>query len=442
MSDQVQAAAAPRSDYDRALRGLGLAGAAVTLLFGGTVGLWAMTATWSGAVVASGQFVVDGNVKKVQHASGGIVGDLKVRDGAHVEEGDLLIRLDDTLLRANLQIVVKQLDQLAARAARLEAERDRRDGIAVPPDLAARQDEPEIAGLVAGEQAHFFARQAVRSGQKEQLQQRLRQLQDEIDGLKAQQASRDRQAVLIAAELVGVRDLYKANLVPITRLNALEREAAALDGQKGQLIASIAQAEGKIAETRLQIIQIDADLAAEVMRELREIQGKTAELTERRVAAEDQLKRVDIRAPSSGFVHQLAVHTIGGVLPATEPAMLIVPVGEALQLEARVLPQDVDQVAIGQEARVRVHAFNQRTTPELRGTVSRISADVSRDQQSGATYYTIRVAVPAEELAHLGPVKLIAGMQAEVFVRTGDRTPLEFIAKPLKDQFERAFRER
>lgn len=442
MSRPLQAADAPRSEYGPALRGLGLAGGAVILLFAGTVGLWAMTATWSGAVVASGQFVVDGNVKKVQHASGGIVGELKVREGALVEEGDLLIRLDDTLLRANLQIVVKQLDQLAARGARLEAERDRRDQLAIPPDLAARQGEPEIANLLAGEQAHFVARQAVRAGQKEQLGQRERQLRDEIDGLKSQQTARDRQAELIKAELAGVRGLYKANLVPITRLNALEREAAALDGQKGQLIASIAQAEGKIAETKLQIIQVDADLAAEVMRELREIQGKSAELVERRVAAEDQLKRVDIRAPSSGFVHQLAVHTIGGVLPPAEPAMLIVPVGEALQLEARVMPQDVDQVALGQDARVRVHAFNQRTTPELKGTVSRISADVSRDQQSGATYYTIRVAVPAEELAHLGPVKLIAGMQAEVFVRTGDRTPLEFIAKPLRDQFERAFRER
>jgi HlyD family secretion protein len=436
------AEARPRSEFRGSLRGLGIVGASVILLFSGTIGLWATTAPWSGAVVASGQFVVDGNVKKVQHATGGVVGELAVREGARVGEGDLLIRLDDTVTRANLQIVVKQLDQLAARRARLEAERDRREEMSVPAELAGRRSDPEIAELLAGEQAHFAARQAARTGQKDQLGQRLNQLRDEILGLASQQESRDRQAVLIAAELAGVRGLYKANLVPITRLNALEREGAALDGQKGQLIASTAQAEGKIAETRLQIIQIDADLAAEVMRELRDIQGKSAELVERRVAAEDQLRRVEIRAPSAGFVHQLAVHTIGGVLPPTEPAMLIVPVEEALQLEARVMPQDVDQIAIGQEARVRVHAFNQRTTPEISGVVSRISADISRDAQTGASFYTIRVKATPAEIERLGQVRLIAGMQAEVFVRTAERTPLEFLLRPLRDQFEKAFRER
>ena len=178
------------------------------------------------------------------------------------------------------------------------------------------------------------------------------------------------------------------------------------------------------------------------MKELREIQGKTAELVERRIAAEDQLKRIDIRAPSAGFVHQLAVHTVGGVITPAEPAMLIVPAEDSLQLEARINPPDIDQLALGQRAQIKLHAFNQRTTPELTGTVGRISADTSRDQQTGATFYTIRVSLSAAELARLTPNRITAGMQADVFLKTEDRSPLEFIVKPLKDQFAKAFKER
>jgi HlyD family secretion protein len=429
-------------EFRHALRKLVIMGGAAVALFAGTVGVWAVATTLSGAVVASGQFVVDGNVKKVQHATGGIVGELKVREGDRVEQDQVVIRLDDTVTRANLQVVTKQLAEFAARRARLQAERDRRDGIAVDLELARRLAEPDVAELVAAEQSLFEARRTARDGQKAQLAKRVSQLQDEIAGLVAQQKARDRQALLIEEELLGVRDLYAKNLVSLSRKTALEREAASLDGQKGQLIASVAQAEGKIAETQLQIIQIDDTLREEVMKELREIQGKGAELVERRIAAEDQLKRIDIRAPSAGFVHQLAVHTIGGVITPAEPAMLIVPAEDALQIEARINPPDIDQIALGQSAQVKLHAFNQRTTPELKGTVSRISADTSRDQQTGASFYTIRVSVPADELASLAPNRITAGMQADVFVKTDDRTPLEFIVKPLKDQIAKAFRER
>lgn len=310
------------------------------------------------------------------------------------------------------------------------------------PELRARQNEPEVAELIAAEQSLFEARRSARDGQKAQLLKRVSQLRDEIAGLRAQQVARDRQAVLIEEELAGVRGLYEKSLVAITRKTALEREAASLDGQKGQLIASVAQSEGRIAETELQIIQIDEVLREEVMKELREIQSKSAELTERRVAAEDQLKRVEIRAPSAGFVHQLAVHTIGGVITPAEPAMLIVPAEDAVQLEARINPPDIDQIALGRPAQVKLHAFNQRTTPELMGQVSRVSADTSRDQQTGATFYTIRVTIPAEEYARLAPHRVSAGMQAEAFVQTEDRTPLQYIVKPLKDQIAKAFRER
>lgn len=429
-------------EYRRTLRRLALLGGAGVALFAGTVGVWAVATTLSGAVVASGQFVVDGNVKKVQHQTGGIVGELKVKEGDKVEQDQVLIRLDDTLTRSNLQIVTQQLDEFAARRARLQAERDRKATITLAPELRARQNEPEVAELIAAEQSLFEARRSARDGQKAQLLKRVSQLRDEIAGLRAQQVARDRQAVLIEEELAGVRGLYEKSLVAITRKTALEREAASLDGQKGQLIASVAQSEGRIAETELQIIQIDEVLREEVMKELREIQSKSAELTERRVAAEDQLKRVEIRAPSAGFVHQLAVHTIGGVITPAEPAMLIVPAEDAVQLEARINPPDIDQIALGRPAQVKLHAFNQRTTPELMGQVSRVSADTSRDQQTGATFYTIRVTIPAEEYARLAPHRVSAGMQAEAFVQTEDRTPLQYIVKPLKDQIAKAFRER
>jgi HlyD family secretion protein len=263
-----------------------------------------------------------------------------------------------------------------------------------------------------------------------------------IVGHRSQQAARDRQAVLIQEELLGVRELYQKNLVSLSRKAVLEREAANLEGQMGQLLAAVAQAESRIGETQLQIIQIDDTLREEVMKELREIQARSAELVERRVAAEDQLKRIEIRAPSAGFVHQLAVHTVGGVITPAEPVMMIVPVEDGLQMEARILPPDIDQMVLGQSAQIKLHAFNQRTTPELKGKVSRISADTSRDQQTGSVFYTIRVNVEPGELARLAPHRISAGMQADVFVKTGDRTPLEFIVKPLKDQIAKAFRER
>lgn len=437
-----EAASREQQSFGRSLRGLALAGGVGIALFSGTVGVWALATTLSGAVIASAQFVVDGNVKKVQHSTGGIVGELKVREGDKVEQDQVLIRLDDTVTRVNLQVVVKQLDELGVCRGRVEAERSGKDGITIAAEFVPRRHEQEIAELISAEMSLFDARRAARDGQKAQLSQRIGQLQDEISGLRAEQAARDRQATLIEEELDGVRGLYAENVVSLSRKAALEREAANLEGQRGQLIATLAQAEGKIAETKLQIIQIDAALREEAVKELREIQARSAELVERRVAAEDQMKRVKIRSANAGFVHQLSVHTVGGVITPAEPAMLIVPAEDTLQVEARINPPDMDQIALGQEARVKIHAFNQRTTPELAGTVTRISADTSRDQQTGATFYTIRVSMPAAEFARLSSNRVSAGMQAEVFVKTEDRTPLEYIVKPLGDQIAKAFRER
>ncbi len=427
--------------HQQVLRQSTIAGMAMIALFGGTIGLWAATATLSGAVVAGGQFVVDTSVKKIQHSTGGIVGELKVKEGDRVAQGDLLVRLDETVTRANMQVVSKQLDEYIGRQARLEAERDDTSEVQMPAEFASRLNDPAVQKIMSSERTLFTARRASREAQKDQLKKRITQSQDEIVGLKAQQAAKSREAELIVDELKGVRDLYQRNLVPITRLNALERDAASIEGQRGQLIAAVAQAESRIAETQFQIIQIDEQMRAEAMQELREIQGKVAEYTERKVAAEDQLKRIDIRAPQDGYVHQLNVHTIGGVISPAEPVMNIVPVNDKLELEAKVLPHEIDQVKLGQKATVKVHAANARMIPDLHGSVSRISADVSRDQQTGTTFYTIRVELPQNELKKLENLHLIAGMQAEVFVEVNQRTPFEYFFKPMQEQIARAFRE-
>jgi HlyD family secretion protein len=281
-----------------------------------------------------------------------------------------------------------------------------------------------------------------RLGQKSQLRERIGQLTKEIEGLTEQAKAKKGEVELIRQELEGVRDLWQKHLVTISRLNQLERETVRLQGERGQLMASMAQALGKMTETELQIIQIDQDLRSEVAKELREIQGKAAELVERKVAAEDQLMRIDIRAPQSGMVHQLAVHTVGGVITASEPAMLIVPEGDQLIVEVKLPPQNIDQLKIGQPAVLRFSAFNQRTTPELNGAVIRISGDIVQDQKTGAAYYLIHIAIPTDEIARLKDLKLLPGIPVDAFIQTGDRTVLSYLVKPLREQVVRAFRER
>jgi HlyD family secretion protein len=411
------------------------------MLVGG-IGGWASTTELSGAVVASGVLVVDTNVKKVQHPTGGVVGELHVRDGKRVIAGDIVVRLDDTVTRANLAIVVKGLDELAARQARLEAERDDLEQMEFPSELLARADNPDVARVIAGERKLFELRKVARLGQKAQLKERIAQLQEEIQGLTGQATAKKQEIGFIFEELKGVRELWAKQLIPISRVMALEREAVRIDGELNRLIASAAQTKGKTTETELQIIQIDQDLRSEVAKELREIQGKTAELVERKVAAEDQLKRIDIRAPQDGIVHQLAVHTVGGVVNAGEPLMFIVPERDELTVEVKIPPQEIDQLRIGQPAVMRFSAFNQRTTPEINGILTRISADIIQDQRTGAMYYLARVSMPAEEVARLRGLRLVPGMPVEAFVQTDLRTVISYLVKPMSDQIAKAFREK
>lgn len=419
-----------------------LTGAAVAALLVVGVGGWAATGRLAGAVIAPGQLVVDGNVRKVQHPSGGVVGELAVRNGQHVRAGEVVLRLDDTQTRANLAIVTKSLVELEARRARNEAERDGAAAIVFPAGLERRRGDAEVARVLDGERKLFGLRRAARAGQKAQLGERIVQLEEEIKGVRTQEEARARELEWLGKELKGVRELWDKNLIPYARVTTLEREHARTSGERGRLVAAIAQARGKIGELELQILQVDQDLRTEVAKELAEIRAREAELVEKKVAAEDQLKRVDLRSPLDGIVHQLAVHTVGGVVSPGEPVMLVVPEREALVVEARLMPQDIDQVRPGQAARLRFSAFNQRTTPELAGTVASVSADVLQDQKTGQPYFTLRIVVPDAEVAKLDGLGLKAGMPVEAFVQTGERSVMSYLMKPLGDQLARAMKER
>jgi HlyD family secretion protein len=435
MSDQPRGA-------QRSIRLHLITGLVVVLVLAGGFGGWASTVPISGALIAPGSVVVDSNVKKVQHPTGGVVGEVRAHDGDLVKAGDIVVRLDETVVKASLAIVVKTLNGLYARAARLEAEQRGSDKIKFPAALTDRADDPDVKDVIASETKLFDVRVNGRVGQKAQLRERITQLNDEIAGLQAQEASKDKEIALVEKELVGVRQLYDQHLVQMTRLTTLERDQARLSGERAQYISSRAQAKGKITETELQIIQVDKDMLSDVSKDLRETNDKIGEFVERKVTAEDQLRRIDIRAPQDGMVLQSTVHTVGGVITAGDAIMMIVPQADALSVEAKVNPQDIDKLQIGQKTMLRLSAFNQRTTPELNGVVTRVSADVTTDQRTGQSYYTIRVSMPPEEIQRLGDVKVIPGMPVEAFVQTGDRTMLSYLMKPLSDQFMRAFREK
>jgi HlyD family secretion protein len=430
-----------RRSYRSAIRRYLLAAlaASIVLVFG--LGGWATTTSFSGAVVALGSLVVESDVKKVQHPTGGIVGRLFVREGHHVKAGDLLVQLDETTTRANLQIITDSLDEQTARKARLEAERDDTAKIDFSA-FAGRGQEPKIIRLVKGEQNLFDFRRRSAEGQKSQLRERILQLREEIDGLSGQVIAKSREIALIMQELKGVRELWEKKLIPITRVTSLERDAARLEGEHGALQSSIAQSKGKISETELQILQVDQQIKTDVAKDLGEVRAKTTELEERKVAAEDQLKRIYIRAPQDGVVHQLTVHTLGGVISQGESIMLIVPDQDTLLVEARIPPPDIDQVHLHARAMLRFTSFNQRTTPTIEGEVVRVSADISQDQKTGQSYYTIRIAFTETELRRLGEVSLVPGMPVETFIQTDERTVISYLLKPVHDQVTRAFREK
>ncbi len=411
------------------------------LLMVGVVGGWANFTELNGAVIAPATIMVESYSKKVQHKEGGIVGEIRVKDGDRVEMGQALIVLDNTETKSELAIIDGLLDEAFSKRARLEAQRDRASAITFPPEVLARASEPGVAAIMAGQTKLFNARLQAVVGKKDQLTKQIGQLTEQIGGLESQRISKEKQLTLISAELVDLKDLQSKGLVPVSRVMAMDRETARLDGERGELVASKASAEARIAEVKVQILQIDEEDLSQTLTDLRDIEGKVAELKERKLAVASRLERMVIKSPITGDVYQLAVATVGGVIGPGEPLMLIVPEADELILQAQVMPQDIDKVRAGQIAHIRFPAFNSRLTPEIAAKVTQISADTSRIDASSPAFYSVRLMISAAELAKLGSNKLKPGMPAEAFIQTEAQTPMTYFLKPLTDQFAHALRE-
>jgi HlyD family secretion protein len=422
------------NNTDQSLRRFQIIGFVSIFTIFGVVGAWSAVFNIRGAVVAPSVITAETNDKKIQHKEGGIVRQILVKDGDHVVKDQELVILDDTDTRAELGIVSALINELVTKRARIEAQRDGLKQIVFPADILARQNDPVIAKIMQGQITLFEARQASISGKLEQMQKQIDQLQEEISGVNAQLKSTEDQIALISSELEGLRKLEKQGLVQVSRVLAMEREKARLSGQRGDLIANRARAEGQIGEIRVKIIQIQEEDRAQYLTELRDVEAKLAEYQERQVAASSRLERTIIRAPQAGTVYQTTVHTVGGVIAPGEPIMLLLPEGDDLILQAQVNPQDIDQVRQGQEAYVRFPALRDRFTPELKADVINVAANVTQVDAKTPPFYAVRLKLRPHEVENLGKHNLKPGMPAEAFIQTTDRTPLSYLLKPLSDQ--------
>lgn len=440
-ANESKTAKAPVS-VEQSLRRHTAAGFLVVFGLLGGLGIWSATAQIAGAVIAPGVVAVETNTRKVQHPEGGVVAELHVRDGDRVKVGDILVRLDDTVAKANLQIISKVLDEYIATEARLIAERDGLPAIAFPKDfLASAEKNAETKASLTGQETLFQNRRAARESAKTQLNEQITQLESGINGMTAQRKAREVELQFIDQELKGVRDLFQRNLVPITRVNALERDRTRIDGDKGKLTADIASATGSIAEKRIQMLRIDDDLRSEVSRELADIRSKINENVEKRTAAIDRLKKIDIRATATGQIHQLAIHTVGGVIGNGETLMLIVPENDKLIIETQVEPQDIEHISLGQKANVRFVAFSDRNLKDSTGEVTVVSPDLVEDPATRRRFYRVRLTVDPPINAQGKAMTLVPGMPVEAHMIKGDRTVLAYLIKPMKDQLNRVWRE-
>ena len=419
---------------------LGLAG--LVILLGG-FGTWATQTNIAGAIIASGRVEVDQNRQVVQHLEGGVVSKIAVSEGDAVNAGDLLLALDDRQLISRLAIIEGQLFEIMARRGRLEAERDGRDAILFDGELRAVAKEfPDVAELVEGQQRLFLARRESLEQETEQLGKRAGQIENQIDGVIAQQASLSRQLELIEEELESQRTLLARGLAQASRVLALEREAVQLEGRLGELSASQAQAEGRITEIELQKLNLVSRRREEAITQLRDARYRELEFLEQRAALREDIAAMEIRAPVSGVVYGLQVRTPRSVIRPADPLLFLVPQDRPLVIAAQVDPLHIDQVLVGQSVNLRLTSLDQRTTPELVGQVTVISADAFEDTALGLTYYQAEIALKPGELSKLNPGDtLIPGMPVEAFIRTVDRTPMAYLLKPLSDYFTRALRE-
>lgn len=418
---------------------LALGGAVTCLLIVGG-GLWLGFTQIAGAVIAPATVVVESNTKKVQHQTGGTIGGIFAQDGDHVRAGDVLVRLDDTLARANLQIISEDLDRATARLARLEAERQGLATMQLPSSLQAAMDKPSVVALVDGERALLETRASELAGQKTLLRSQTEQIQRQLEGLKAQQAAMDESAALLGRDLADVDALYSKKLVSKERLSGVRLDATRAKGESGRLAAAVAEAQVKITETELQVLQLDEQRRSEVTNELRETEAKRSELDERKIVAQDELTKTEIRAPQSGTIQQSTVHTVGGVIAPGELLMTIVPDADNLVVDALIPPSRVDDVRSGQPVSIRFPAFDAGTTPACRGAVKWLSADLIKDQQRQLSYFSARISVENKTDCLRDAKVLKPGMPAEVHISTGQRSVWSYLLKPLTDQMSRAFR--
>lgn len=419
---------------------LGLGGLALLILgFGG----WASFSEISGAVIAPGQIEVDQNRQVVQHPDGGVVAQILAQEGDSVRQGQLLIQLDATRLGSELAIIEGQLFELMARRGRLEAERDDKPepvyDMLLRNSAASNQD---AAVLMAGQSQLLAARRASRAQEVAQLAKRRSQIDTQITGISAQSQALGQQLELIEQELKDQQTLLDRGLAQAGRVLALRREQARLSGQLGELTAQRALAQERATEIDLEVIKLRTQQREEAITRLRDLQFRELELAEQRRALLDQRDRLAIRAPASGIIYGLQVTTPRSVIRAAEPVMFIIPQDRPLVIAARVDPIHIDKITLGQPVNLRFSALDQRTTPELTGEVAKVSPDAFVDQARGLSYYRAEITLPEAEQAKLPEnIRLLPGMPVEAFIRTGDRTPLAYLTKPLTDYFSKAFRD-
>lgn len=415
---------------------------AVVVLVGG-FGAWAALTEISGAIITTGRIEVDQNRQIVQHLDGGVVTEILIDEGDNVDAGQILIRLDSTLLSSTMATTEGQLFELMARRGRYEAERDNATEIAFEPELVSRSDgDPEVATILSGQTRLFTARIESLNNEIDQLKKRRDQIRNQIGGIEAQQASLAIQLGLIVTELENQKSLFERGLAPAARVLSLQREEASLSGRAGELAATKAQNEGRIIEIEIEIIKLRTKRREDAIARLRDVQYNELELREKRRALKEQLSRLDIRAPVSGIVYGLQVFAPRSVIRAADPVLFVVPQDRPLVITAQVPTIHVDQVFAGQEVSLRFSALDQRDTPELTGKVTTVSPDAFEDKATGASFYRAEIVLAQGEMEKLpADVTLIPGMPVEAYLRTSDRTPLEYLIKPLSDFWAKTFRE-
>lgn len=418
-------------------------GVVALLILVGGFGGWAVTAEISGAIIASGQIEVDQNRQVVQHPDGGVVAEILVDESQQVEAGETLLRLDPTLLRSELAIVEGQYFEIMARRARLQAERDNSEDVSFSHELMEKAaSDADVEELMRGQLNLFEARRETVSSQIDQLTQRANQITDQVDGIVAQQDALTQQLDLIEEELADQQTLLDRGLAQASRVLALQREQARLAGQAGQLTSQKAQAEERITEIEIQSLGLETQRREEAISTLRDLQQQERELAEQRRAIQERLSRMEIRAPVSGVIYGLAVFTPRSVIRPADPVMYIVPQDRPLVIAAQVETIHIDQLFVDQDVSLRFSSLDQRLTPELFGHVVQISADAFEDQNSRVRYYRAEIVLNDGETTRLPEgASLIPGMPVEAFIRTDDRTPLEYLVKPFADYFSKAFRE-